>query len=84
MQSRIFSFEAEYTVELFALIELIIILSLIIILPLIYIRIRGDKDEGGALYQKRESEDWRDTVLYREGKEYLKVMRHDKDLEDQE
>jgi hypothetical protein len=64
------------------LIEIIIVFSLIIVLPLIWIRIRGDKES--SQYQERPSQDWKGTVEYREGQEYLKVMRHDKEPEKNE
>ncbi|MCX6654361.1 MAG: hypothetical protein NTY03_04475 [Candidatus Bathyarchaeota archaeon] len=65
--------------DLIQIIETVIIFSSIIILPLIWIRIRGNKES--SQYQERISQDWRDTIEYRGGEEYLKVMRIDKELE---
>jgi hypothetical protein len=65
--------------DLIGIVETILIFSSIILLPLIYIRIRGKKES--SQYQERSSQDWKDTVSYREGEEYLKVMRIDKELE---
>jgi hypothetical protein len=68
--------------DLIGLIETVLIFSSIIILPLIYIRIRGKKES--SQYQERSSQDWKDTISYWEGEEYLKVMRHDKESEKNE
>jgi len=65
--------------DLIGTIEVILIFSSIIILPLIYIQIRGKKKS--SQYQKRISQDWRNTASYREGGEYLKVMRIDEELD---
>ena len=64
-------------------VEVILIFSLVIILPLIYIRVMRGKDSSRQ-YQERPSQDWKDTVEYRQGEEYLKVMRHDKEPEEDE
>jgi len=66
--------------DLIGSVEVIIVFSLIIVLPLIYIRIRGNSDSSRQ-YQERPSQRWKDTISYREGEEYLKVMRHDKEPE---
>ena len=65
--------------DLIGIIETVLIFSSIIILPLIYFRIRGNKKS--SQYQERISQDWRDTLSYWEGEEYLKVMHIDKELE---
>ena len=65
--------------DLIGTIEAVLIFSSIIILPLIYIRIRGNKKS--SQYLERISQDWRNTASYREGEEYLKVMRIDEELE---
>ena len=67
----------------FGTIEVIIIFSLIIVLPLIYIRVMRGKDSS-LQYKERPSLSWKDTVEYRLGEEYLKVMRHDKEPEEDE
>jgi len=63
--------------DLIGIVETVLIFSSIILLPLIYIRIKGNKKS--SQYQERPSQDWKDTVSYLEGVEYLKVMRHDKE-----
>jgi hypothetical protein len=68
--------------DLIGIIETFLILSSIILLPLIYIRVRKNKES--SQYQERPSQDWKDTVSYWEGEEYLKVMRHDKEPEKNE
>jgi hypothetical protein len=68
--------------DLIGAVEALLIFSSIIILPLIYIRVRGNKES--SQYQERPSQDWEDTVSYHEGVEYLKVMRHDKEPENDE
>jgi hypothetical protein len=68
--------------DLIGAVEALLIFSSIIILPLIYIRVRGNKES--SQYQERPSQDWKDTVSYQEGVEYLKVMRHDKEPENDE
>jgi hypothetical protein len=68
--------------DVVSIVETVLIFSLIIILPLIYIRIRGNKKS--SQYQERPSQDWKDTVSYLEGVEYLNVMRHDKEPEKKE
>jgi hypothetical protein len=68
--------------DLIGAVEALLIFSSIIILPLIYIRVRGNKES--SQYQERPSQDWEDTVSYQEGVEYLKVMRHDKEPENDE
>ena len=65
--------------DLVGIIETALIFGSIIILPLIWIRVRGNKES--SQYQERASQDWNDTPEYRGGKEYLKVMRIDKELE---
>ena len=68
--------------DLIGIVETVLIFSSIILLPLIYIRIRGNKKS--SQYQERPSQDWKDTVSYLEGVEYLKVMRHNKEPEKNE
>lgn len=68
--------------DLIGIVETVLIFSSIILLPLIYIRIKGNKKS--SQYQERPSQDWKDTVSYLEGVEYLKVMRHDKEPEKNE
>jgi hypothetical protein len=68
--------------DLIGIVETVLIFSSIILLSLIYIRIRGNKKS--SQYQEQPSQDWKDTVSYLEGVEYLKVMRHDKEPEKNE
>ncbi len=62
--------------DLLATVETVLIFSSVIVLPLIYIRFKKNKESNQ--YQERPSQDWRDTVSYHEGEEYLNVMRHGK------
>ena len=68
--------------DLISIVETVLIFSSIIILPLIYIRFKKNKES--SQYQMRTSQDWKNTVSYREGEEYLKVMFHTKEHENNE